>query len=150
MHTDAELVELAAAKGVPGLNQRLVTKWAGLGLLPEAQRLSRGPGGGRGALYGRNDYQAHTFLQLFALHAPPTNYAAVANHVTAMWLYWDQPYISDHRQLLRVLSTWWQRADKVSQAQARAEAISLVRQVATRGTGDFLRRELKQERLPAW
>lgn len=106
------MVRKAREAGFGDVSERLVTDWQTWGLLDLPERIGRGKGGGRGALYEWSDTQLDLFLALLAKRAEVKRVAGLCVIPVSVWLYWGDEFIP-LRQVRLALRTWWDAAGEL-------------------------------------
>lgn len=115
-YSRSQMVDGAEANGFGRVSERLVTDWAGLGLLDEPQRSSRGEGGGRGPVYEWPEPQFALFLLLLTKRSEVNRVAPLCLIPVGVWLYGINDWVPT-RQVRRALKTWWGGSGEVGQKQ---------------------------------
>ncbi|MGO9196847.1 MAG: hypothetical protein ACLQK4_06935 [Acidimicrobiales bacterium] len=138
----SELVKEADGAGF-SVSARLVTDWASIGLLAQAER-QRGKQGKRGAHYLWSDNQRDLFITLLQHREEVGHVAELAVVPIWVWLLWGEPFI-ELPQTRAALRTWVGGHDKASSFEkAEAAARAIVKSIARPGASRAARGELRE------
>ena len=142
-YTRSEMVEAAREAGFR-VSARLVTDWTHLGLLDQPQRVPRGRGNGRGALYLWPDNRLGLFLALLGHRRNGSDIVRLCAVPVGTWLLWGDEWVS-LAQVKRALRTWaggWEKhfsTEERTLTYARAAVNGLAAPSATRESKRKLR-----------
>ena len=105
-HSRAGMVAEAHRAGYQRVSSRLVTDWAGLGLLAHPTRIARPAGQGRGAFYTWSDQQKDLFLTELRHRPGGKDIQRLLNIPVAVWLYWGEQWGVELPQVRVALKNW--------------------------------------------
>ena len=124
-YTRSEMADGGRKAGFGDVSERLVTDWAGMGLLDQADRVGRGKGGGTGARYEWPDNQLDLFLALLSKRSQVKRVQGLCVIPVAVWLYLGTNAVP-LRQARVTLQTWWQAAGEVGRLGRSQKAARVV------------------------
>src|SRR5829696_3461840 len=105
-HSRAGMVAEAHRAGYQRVSSRLVTDWAGLGLLAHPTRIARPAGQGRGAFYTWSDQQKDLFLTELRHRPGGKDIQRLLNIPVTVWLYWGEQWGVELPQVRVALKNW--------------------------------------------
>lgn len=144
-YTKSELIDAARAAG-HHLNEKLVDRWVGAGLLDQAHARSRGRG--RGVARWWPESQCRLFLSLLDKHRTARDLTALANLPVIVWAIWGEEFVP-LRQVRRALETYARIDPRRKPFRGQAWARRLVTKIARPGTSGHQRDALADALLRA-
>lgn len=144
-HTQAELVAAARAAGF-SIDEKLIERWVGAGLLDMAQTDGRGDRKGVGRRWP--DSQRDLLLSLLGHHRTARELTTLANVPVIVWAIWGEDFVP-LRQVRRALETYARVDRRRRPWRGQAWARRLVTRIAKPGTSGHQRDVLAEALLHA-
>lgn len=144
-HTQAELVAAARAAGF-SIDEKLIERWVGAGLLDTAQMDGRGDRKGVGRRWP--DSQRDLLLSLLGHHRTARELPTLANVPVIVWAIWGEDFVP-LRQVRRALETYARVDGRRRPWRGQAWARKLVTRIARPGTSGAQRDALAEALLHA-